>query len=166
MKSIKTISLLLLTLLTNFAVAENADREKPIHIAADFGSLDQKNEITVWRGNVLITQGTLRFNAAEVIVSRSKDGQQHMVSTGNPVTFQQKLEGKPDIVKGRGAKVEYNSKSNVVILTGNAQVSRTGDVVNGNKITYNTVTEFYTVDGGSKKRVTVVLQPSTTTKKK
>ncbi len=170
MKSLKNLSTLCAALLllatSSFALAEQADRTKPIQVTADFGSLDQKNEITLWKGNVLIVQGTLRFTAAQVIVSRTKDGQQHVVATGSPVTFQQKLDNTPDLVKGRGAKVTYGSKTNVVVLTGNAQVSRGGDVVTGNQITYNTVTEFYTVDSGAKQRVSVILQPSTTQKKK
>ena len=155
-----------MTAISGFSLAENADREKPIQITADSGSLDQKNEITIWKGNVVIIQGTLRFTAAHVVLSRTKDGQQHAVATGSPVTFQQKLEGKPEYVKGHGTKVQYNSKSNIVVLTGNAQVSRGGDTVKGDVITYNTVTEYYTVDGSKGRQVRVLLQPSTTNKKK
>ncbi len=165
MKSLKITSIILLMLYTSFSLAENADRNKPINITADFGSLDQQNETTIWKGNVVITQGTLRFSADQVVVRRTKDGQQHVVATGNPVSFQQKLEGKPQYVKGKGAKVQYSSKNNIVILSGNAQVSRDGDVVQGNQITYNTITEFYTVSGSKGNQVKVTLQPSTTSKK-
>ncbi len=165
MKYLKISSIILLSLYTSFSLAENADRNKPINITADFGSLDQQNETTMWKGNVVITQGTLRFTAAQVVVRRTKDGQQHVVATGSPVTFQQKLEGKPQYVKGKGAKVQYNSKSNIVILSGNAEVSRDGDIAQGNQITYNTVSEFYTISGSKGKQVKVTLQPSTTSKK-
>ena len=162
----KKINFLILMLISTLSFAEQADRTKPIQIAADFGSLDQQKEITVWRGNVVITQGSLRFTADEVIVNRVGDDQQHLIATGRPVTFQQKLDNKPQYIKGKGARVEYDSKDSIVILTGNAQVSRDGDVVNGNRITYNTHTEYYTVNRGPKQRVTVLLQPTTTQKKK
>lgn len=149
--------------------AENADRNKPIEISADNGTLDQQQQVTVWTGNVVVIQGTLKFTADKVTVSRTPAGDQTMVATGNPVTFRQKLEGKPQYITGRASRVDYNSKTNTVVLTGNAQVEREGDIVKGAVITYNTETEFYSVNGGAgqKKpgRVTVVLQPSTTQKK-
>ncbi|WP_434777443.1 lipopolysaccharide transport periplasmic protein LptA [Neisseria sp. Ec49-e6-T10] len=159
-------SLILLASLSHLTYAEDADRSKPIEITADQGSLDQQNQVTTWKGNVVIIQGTLKFTSADLQVTRNTEGFQKMVATGKPVTFRQKLEGKPQYVSGHANKVEYDSKTNVVILTGAAQVKREGDVVDGARITYNTATETYQVDGSAGKQVKVILQPSTTEKKK
>lgn len=147
------------------AYALESDRNQPIHIEADQGSLDQKNQVTVFSGNVVINQGTLNIRAANVRVSQDAQGNQTMHATGTPVRFKQELENK-GWVEGEGSRAEYASASNIVKLIGNAKVQRGGDVAQGEAISYNTRTEVYTVLGGaatgnkSGRRVTVVIQPT------
>lgn len=152
------------------AYALESDRHQPIAIEADQGSLDQKNQVTTFSGNVIIKQGTLNIRAANVRVSQDKSGNQTMNATGSPVKFSQQLENK-GTVEGQGSNVEYASATGLVKLTGNAKVQRGGDVVQGEVITYNMRTEVYNVLGGkaagAKKggRISVVIQPTTTNKK-
>ncbi|SCK17825.1 lipopolysaccharide transport periplasmic protein LptA [Vogesella sp. LIG4] len=146
--------------------AERADSNKPIELAADRGSLDQKQGINILEGNVVATQGTLTLHADKTIVTRDTQGNQTLQAFGNPATFRQKVEGKNEYVDGQGSRVDYTSASNQVILTGKARVKRGQDLVTGEQITYNTVTEIYqvagnnpTASGAAKGRVTVILQP-------
>ncbi|TCP15581.1 lipopolysaccharide export system protein LptA [Crenobacter luteus] len=156
----------LLALVAGPAAAEQADRKKPIEITADSGTLDQLKGVTVWQGNVIVVQGTLRATADQVTVTRDAQGRQTLQGVGRPATFRQKLEGRPEYIEGQASRVDYTSASNQVVLTGNARVRRGADVVSGSVITYNTETEVYQVSGGaatapgqSKGRVTVILQP-------
>lgn len=147
------------------AHALTSDRNQPIEIEADQGSLDQKNQTTVFSGNVVVVQGTLNLHASSVRVAKLPDDQQEMTATGNPVRFSQQLDNNKGTVRGQGNRVEYSSGSGVVKLIGNAKVSRDGDRAEGAVITYNTHTEVYTVDGSGapgakKRRVTVVIQPN------
>lgn len=148
------------------AFALESDRKQPIAIEADQGSLDQKNQVTVFSGNVVIKQGTLNIRAASVRVAQDKQsGNQTMTATGSPVRFSQQLENK-GLVEGQGNKVEYSSATNIVKLIGNAKVQRGGDIAQGEAISYNTRTEVYTVLGGAAtgnkngRRVSVVIQPT------
>lgn len=151
------------------AFALESDKQQPIEIEADQGSLDQKNQVTVFSGNVLVKQGTLRMSAQNVRVSQDGKGNQTMLATGSPVKFSQEIENK-GTVHGEGLKAEYSSATNVVKLIGKAKVNRAGDLAQGEAISYNTVTEVYTVLGGNAmgnkkgRRVTVVIQPSTVNK--
>lgn len=165
------ISAVLCAVLSLSAYAEKADREKPIEIAADTGMLDQLKGITIWRGNVIVIQGTLKVEADEVTVTRDGQGNQTLVAFGKPVKFRQKMDDKNEYIEGEGNRVDYTTINNLAILTGNARVKRGGDLVVGNVITYNTSTEVYEVKGGTatgpnKGRVTVILQPDTVNKKK
>lgn len=154
--------------------ALESDRSKPIEIEADQGTLDQKNQSTTFKGNVIITQGTIYIRGASVTVSRDQKGNQFMRAGGSPVKFGQTLD-KGGKVDGEASNVEYASDTGVVRLTGNAKVTRGGDRAEGDTIVYNTRTEIYTVTGskaadgrsGGKagKRVTVVIQPSAAGKK-
>ncbi len=152
------------------AHAEEADRNQPIEINADQGSLDQNKQMTVFSGNVVITQGSLKITADRVQVQRDNSGNQLMQASGKPVTFRQKLEGKSQYVSGQANQVEYASATGRVLLTGNAKVEREGDLASGHTISYNMRTEVYTVAGsqaakGPGRRVTVILQPNRTGKK-
>ncbi|WP_165008556.1 lipopolysaccharide transport periplasmic protein LptA [Neisseria yangbaofengii] len=154
------------------AFALESDSRQPIQIEADQGSLDQANQTTTFSGNVIIKQGTLNINAANVTVSRNDKGNQLMKANGSPVRFSQQLDGDKGTVNGQGSQVEYASATGLVTLTGNAKVQRGGDVAQGAVITYNMRTEVYTIHGGSKQagvkspaksgRVSVVIQPTST----
>ena len=51
------------------ALAEKADREKPMQIEADRVSLDDLNKVSVFEGNVVLTQGTLLVRADNAAAS-------------------------------------------------------------------------------------------------
>lgn len=146
--------------------AEKADSSKPIELAADRGSLDQKQGINILEGNVVATQGTLSMRADKTIVTRDAQGNQTLQAFGNQAQFRQKLDGKNEYIEGQANRVDYTSVTNQVVLTGKARVKRGADLVTGEQITYNTVTEIYqvqgsnpTASGGAKGRVTVIIQP-------
>ena len=162
-KTLLAAVFILLSSSTAFAL--QSDRNQSIQIEADQGSLDQKNQNTTFSGNVIVKQGTLYIQAASVTVSKDKNGQQHMSARGNPVKFGQQLE-KNGKVDGQANQVEYSSATGIVKLTGNAKITRGGDMASGNVITYNTRTEVYTVSGNKNatsktgRRVSVVIQPN------
>ena len=151
-KNLKLLAVCLLTGISTHAWALESDRNQPIAIEADQGSLDQGNQSTVFSGNVQIRQGSLYINAARVEVNRDNAGNQTMRASGRPVQFGQQLE-KDGMVKGQANEVRYASAS------GNARVERGGDMARGHSIVYNTRTEVYTVSGGDKGRVSVLIQP-------
>lgn len=142
-----------------------SDRKQPIAIEADQGSLDQKNQLTVFAGNVIIKQGTLLIRANKVSVQQDKQGNQTMRAVGSPAYFQQEIENR-GIIRGEATKAEYDSATNIVKLLGKAKVWRGDDLAQGEAISYNTQTEIYTVLGGNAignkqgRRVTVVIQPT------
>ncbi|AUZ05494.1 lipopolysaccharide transport periplasmic protein LptA [Vitreoscilla stercoraria] len=149
--------------------ALQSDQNQPISIEADNGVVDQGKQVTVFSGNVVVKQGSIDIRASKIEVSRTNDSNQIMTATGSPVTFKQQLDGGKGWVNGQGQKVTYQSASGLVTLSGGAKVQRGGDMVQGNNITYNTKTEIYTAAGsksasGSDRRVTVILQPSSTQK--
>ncbi|WP_369583518.1 lipopolysaccharide transport periplasmic protein LptA [Kingella oralis] len=165
--ALKTLLAATLALGSLNAHALESDRQQPISIDADQGSLDQKNQVTVFTGNVIITQGTLNMRANAVRVVKDPNGNQTMNAQGNPVYFRQELDNNRGIAEGWGDRAEYVSANHTVKLVGNAKVRRGGDVATGNAISYNTQTEVYTVLGGNatgsknNPRVHIVIQPST-----
>ena len=109
------LSCLALTSLSVFA--ERADRNKPMHLEADRGSIDDAKQISTFTGNVQLTQGTILIRCDKLIVAQDKEGFAHGTATGQLSSFRQKREGYDEYVEGYGERIEYDSKSEVVDLT-------------------------------------------------
>lgn len=160
------INLLCMTLFASAiapAWALTSDKSQPIQIEADKGELDKNNQTTEFSGNVIIRQGSLFIQAGSVRVVKAASGAQTIRATGSPVKFGQDLDRQGN-VRGQANLVEYQSATGVVRLTGNARLQRGGDTASGGVITYNTRTEVYTVNGGSRSngaggRVRITIQP-------
>lgn len=129
--------------------AENADRERPIHLESDVVVVDNVNQTSVFEGKVELTQGTLRIQAERVVLTQDKEGYQHCTATGKLASFRQKQEGSNDYMEGYGERIEYDTRTETVDFFGQARIKREGDDVRGDHITYNTKTEVFQVSGNT-----------------
>jgi lipopolysaccharide export system protein LptA len=142
------------------------DASQPIQIIADHLTVDQKNMVSTFTGNVIITQGSMNAHASLAQASQDSAGYKTIHMTGSPVTFSQ-LNDDGDKTEGQGNIFDYTTKNNLAVLTGRARVKKGDNLVMGDKLTYNTQTQVYSAtsnnaDGVSSKksgRVTVILQP-------
>lgn len=160
------------------AHAEKADRDKPINVEADRMQYDDLKQINVFTGNVVLTKGTIVIRGDRVVVRQDPEGFQYGTAYGSPsklATFRQKRDGIDEYVEGSAVQLDYNGKTEIFTLTQQASMrklikERVTDEAHGNVITYNSLTEFYTVDGAGQSasssspgngRVRVVIQPKT-----
>ena len=150
------------------AIAERADRDKPVNLEADRVDLDDAKKEAVFVGSVTLTQGTLTIKADKIIVKQDAEGFQYGIAYGNPAHFRQKREGYDEYIEGFSERLEYDSKADKMQMFTNARIQRGGDEVRGDYISYNAVTEFFQVIGGGKStantgnpqgRVRAVIQP-------
>ncbi len=146
------------------ALAERADRDKPVHLEADQVRIDDARQISIFTGNVVMTQGTLSISGDQVVATQNAHGFEHGTVTGKPAGFRQKREGLEEYVEGFGQRIEYDAVSGIMDIYGQAHVRRGQDDVRGEHITYNPRTEIFQVSGSppqapDKERVRVVIQP-------
>jgi lipopolysaccharide export system protein LptA len=146
------------------ALAEKADREKPVHLEADNVTLDDINKVSLFQDNVLLIQGTLMLRADRVEVRQNGDGLQNVSARGNPASFRQKRDGVDEYIEGFASQIEYDSVQSVLRLIGDARLRKGGDEIRGAQITYDAKTEFYKVIGqqgttGTSGRVRVIIRP-------
>jgi lipopolysaccharide export system protein LptA len=141
------------------ALAERADKDKPVNIESESVDLDDGKREGNFLGNVQLTQGTLLIKADKIVIKQDKNGFQYGIAYGKPASFRQKREGVDEYIEGFGERIEYDSKADAVQFFKNAHIKRGGDDVKGDYISYNAVTEFFQVVGGPKDRVKVVIQP-------
>ena len=154
------------------AQAEKADRTKPLNVAADRqGTVDLHNQVIAFEGNVVITKGTIVIRADRVEVREGEDGYHTAMAFGSrsrPATFRQKRDDVDEYIEGQGDRLEYEEKSGVVRLSGNAVVRRlrgetVADEITGSVIAYDNTQERFSVTGapsdGPGSRVRAVLSP-------
>jgi lipopolysaccharide export system protein LptA len=127
------------------AHAEKADRDKPVTLEADTVTLDDIRKISIYEGNVILSQGTLLLRADRVQVTQNADGLDKVVASGRPVSFRQKLDGRDEFIEGYANRIEYTGASSQLELIGQARLRRDGDELRGAQISYNANTEFYKV---------------------
>lgn len=151
------------------AHAERADREKPLHADSDRLTLDNVQKISVFEGNVVMVQGTMRITADRVVLKEDKDGSRHASGLGKLATFRQKRDDVDEYVDGAADRFEYDGKTDRLELFGHAELKRGQDDIKGEYISYDTRTEFFRVNGlasgpgsasPSSGRVHVILQPA------
>lgn len=129
------------------AHAEKADRDKPVNLEADTVTLDDIKKVSVYQGNVILSQGTLMLRADHVQVTQNAAGLDKITATGRPAAFRQKLDGRDEHIEGFSDRIEYDSTNSQLELIGQAQLRRGGDELRGAQISYNANTEFYKVTG-------------------
>ena len=129
------------------AHAEKADREKPVNLEADTVTLDDIKKVSVYQGNVIVSQGTMMLRADRVQVTQNANGLDKLSATGRPVAFRQKLDGRDEFIEGYADRIEYDSVNSQLEMIGQAQLRRGDDELRGAQISYNANTEFYKVVG-------------------
>ena len=152
--------------------AERADREKPIYLEADRATVEdvnrkESNRVSVFTGNVILTQGTLRISADKVIMKEDLHGFRYATAIGDLVSFRQKRDGLNEYVEGWSQRAEYDSKTDKIELFRQARLKRGSDEVQGDYISYDMNSEFFKVIGskergdetGPDKRVRITIQP-------
>ena len=158
----KFLPLLLLAALAGAmgpAQAEKADRNKPMNIEADALHHDELQQVSIFTGNVVLTKGTIVLRGAKLEVRQDAEGYQFgkvWAEKGKRAFFRQKRDTQPgapdEFVEGEGEIIEYDGKKDDVRLIQRGQLRRyTGamlsDDITGTIITYNNLTDVFTVDG-------------------
>lgn len=176
MKSFSLILLLTLSLTVVGSVhAEKADAKQPTNIEADQMEYDDVKQVNTFIGNVRLTRGTLIMKGHKMVMKQDPAGYQYgtlYAAPGALAFFRQKRDGGPNLwVEGYAERMEYDGKTEVSKLFTKAKLKRlegtkVTDEVDGAFISYDSKTEFYSVNntsaGVSKPgagRIKVVMQP-------
>lgn len=140
------------------AAAEKADRNQPMTVEADRpGSVDLQRQVVVFNGNVVVRQGTMVVRADRIELRERPDGYRAGTATGTagqPASFRQKRDGVDETVEATADRIEFDSRTDVVRLVGNAAVRRfrgtaLADEVTGALITWDNTRELFNVTGGA-----------------
>jgi lipopolysaccharide export system protein LptA len=153
-------------LLLQPALAKTDDRNQPIHVvhADSMDGYNEPNSVSTFKGNVLITQGTMKLTGeiAKIYTAKEDTSVDHIIVTGTPQKRPhiEQLDDNNNLMTGDSDQLYYDNVNSIAILTGNAFVHQQnkGDA-HGAKLTYNTQTGYMVGESGNNGPVTMTFLP-------
>ena len=151
--------------------ALSTDSQQPIEIEADFAELDDQEGRTIYVGNVIVTQGSIKMKGDKLKVLFSEDRDlEHVHMEGRPAYFKQTPDGGKEDVEGEGLIIEYLAKSSMLHLIQKAKLTQGNRLFTGDRINYDSAKSVITGRGQPKttdktdrpptrKRVKVIIPP-------
>lgn len=177
MKRISWLSALLIASLMAFSPVGyglQADRLQATTIDANKMTYNEKSNVTVFTGNVLLTRGSLVIRGEKLTLTETPDGNQLAKVEGSPAQFKQQRDSKVKsdvlLISGAADAIDFDGNKALVTLTGKASIEKIAngqltESISGNKIIYEQNTEFLNVVGApnsaGKTRVQAVIKPKT-----
>ncbi|MES9857624.1 MAG: lipopolysaccharide transport periplasmic protein LptA [Sedimenticola sp.] len=131
------LAISLLPTMPSLTQALQSDKNQPTYIEADSVEMDDGKGVSIYKGSVVMTQGSIRFNADKVVVTQRTDKADQITATGTPVRFQQEMDDNAGMVKGRSKRVEYEADSEILYLINDAQLTQNKDTFTSDRITYD-----------------------------
>lgn len=158
------------------ALARTGDRDQPMDIRADHSKTTQGSAkaagVTILTGNVRMTRGTMKANAAQATLYQHPDGAkdaqgrdisnevQRVILVGKPAHLEE-IGNDGDLVTSNADKIDYDADTSVAVLDGNVSVVRQGrSEFHGEHMVYNTETgEMESGNLNGSAPVHIVIQP-------
>jgi lipopolysaccharide export system protein LptA len=159
---------LLLSFSAAFAIALPEDRDQPMRITADKAERDDINGITIYRGNVVLIQGTLKLESDTLTIYLADEEPTKIIAEGSPAKMQTRPELDKAMVYARGEVITYYRPEERVNMQTNGYVAQDGSVVEGDSIDYFIEKQLIKAESDQSRegdKVVHVIPPSATKKK-
>lgn len=173
MRSINKILQLLLatTLIAAIPFAASAlesDVDEPIEVEANSVEIVEESGKSIYKGNVVLIQGSIRIDADKVTVIQHDTKSDQIKAVGRPVRITQKSNDGKKPIKGRSSRMEYDVDSDMLYLIGNAVLTQGKDTFKSDRIAYDRKKSM--IKGGTsakgKQRVRVTIKSKKKTEDK
>ena len=172
MRSINKLQAMLLPILLLASIPFSAhalkgDTNKPIEVEADSVEIDDGKSMSIYKGNVILTQGSIRLTADKITVIQHENKSDQIKAVGRPARLTQKAEKGKKAIKGRSSRMEYSVDSDILYLIGNAILIQDKDTFKSDRIAYDRNKSL--IKGGTsangKQRVRVTIKSNNKKKK-
>ena len=120
-----------------------------MHITSDTAEVDDKTGRSIYRGKVIIRQGTINLKADQVTIHSNAQGIAKLVAIGTPAHFQQRPEAKKTIMHAFGNTIEYFVSEERIELKKQAKLEQEQNVFTGERIDYDIKHRIVNAYGGS-----------------
>ena len=170
-----TVFLCASLLFTTSTLALSTDKDQPVEIEADSAELDDEKGITIYRGDVVLVQGSVRMQGKTLTVYFKDDELDILIMEGKPAKYRQLPDDSKIYDEAEALRIEYYELKNLAILIDKASFKQENLRFSGNRIEYDTEHSKVKIESGvkqqstsedadapspdSKKRVKIILKP-------
>src|SRR3990172_7905051 len=139
-------------LLVNGGVsALSTDKDQPIEIEADYAELRKNERLTLYTGNVVVTQGSIRMWGYKLTVNYDEnDDLKDAFLEGKPAHFKQRPDGRDEDFEGEALRMEYHAQDERLHLIDSAKLTQGKSTFSGPLIVYDTKNSILTGQGRTK----------------
>jgi lipopolysaccharide export system protein LptA len=169
MRSINPRLITLIILLASLPFAAQAleeDVNKPIEVEADSVEIDEGSGKSIYKGNVILIQGSIRLAADRITIIQHDTKSDQIIAVGRPAVLTQKPANGKKPVKGHSKRMEYSVDSDILYLIGNATLIQDQDTFKSDRIAYDRKKSL--IKGGTsaqgKQRVRVTIKSNSNKK--
>ncbi len=149
-------------LATTAALGLPDDRHQAIEIQSQNAVREEKQGLTIYQGDVTISQGSILIRADKVTVHSAGNQVSKIICTGTPAHYQQQLKPGDKPVVARANTIEYLLDQDVINLVTNASLEQDGATLTGERIDYDLKQEIIKArgDASGSQRIRMVIPPN------
>ncbi|NPA72812.1 MAG: lipopolysaccharide transport periplasmic protein LptA [Gammaproteobacteria bacterium] len=143
------------------------DAEHPVHISANSLETHQKKGQSTYKGNVVITQGSLTLKGDVIFIQHPNGTLKHVKATGadteHLASFKRFSQIEQAWLTGQATTIEYDAAKRTLLLIGHAQIEQPGQhQIKGPKLFYDIKKQTLQAQSTSSEqgRVTVTFNPA------
>ena len=139
MNYLRLIYCCLICFYSNHSVALSTDQDQPIEIEADSAEVDDTKGLSTYRGNVVITQGTIRIIGDTMTIHYNEQNDlETLIMEGKPVRYRQLPDNSQVYDEAEAERMEYHKAKNLVILIDKVSFRQENASFSGARIEYDT----------------------------
>jgi lipopolysaccharide export system protein LptA len=139
------------------AMALKGDEEQPILIEADDVEVLEADSISVYVGNVVVTQGSMRLTGDHVTVYHREDRRpRFVIALGAPAHLKQRLDNDQGELLAFAKRMEFDVDKDELTLIGEGLLIQGEDRVTGERIVYDRARAHFRAGGAGRVRITIV----------
>ena len=129
-----------LAFLALVASALSTDKDQNIEIKSDTAMLDDIKNISIYSGNVILDQGSMRITGDRMTVYFLENNDLERIEVeGQPAKFRQLPDNSSVYNEAEALIMEFHQPENLIILIDKAFVNHAGTRLAGDRIEYDTV---------------------------
>ena len=150
--------------ITGHSSGLESDRFQPIKIQADSALVDESGA-SVYRGHVVIVQGTLQVTADEVEIYTADDEVIQIIAKTDKQSktlahYEQQTNDNKDMVVADARKITYLVQEERLHLSGSARLQQTNDEFEGELLYYDIAKGIVNLNsGGESDRIRMIITP-------
>ncbi len=170
MKLLTKLILFFAMLFSANSFAKTTDKDAPVHIEADQLEMRERDNISIYNGNVKITKGSMKITGDKIII-KNRDGRLYRIKVdGKPATFYQ-LNDLDEAISAESYFMDYQATSGLLELKEKALLLKNKNRFSSEHIIYDTLKDIIKAGNHNSPnpaqapRVKITIHPENNTKK-